>query len=156
MNTTHHGPEMAQHAQFLRTDVSPEEIFQAIGRLRKEARDEIDRLLRFLDKTDDFVSREVEDDDSDLEETADLEPSLCGVDADPRRHHGCREWCVDKELDASEDEPSLGSPISSIEFQPNWSAGSSSDREDDGADQEGNRQNPTLCSMEGAFAGVAS
>lgn len=28
---------------------TPEEIFRAIGRLRTEARDEIDRLIRFLD-----------------------------------------------------------------------------------------------------------
>jgi hypothetical protein len=43
------------------TDVQPEQIFVAIGQLRKEARDEVDRLIRFLDKTDDYVSRELED-----------------------------------------------------------------------------------------------
>jgi hypothetical protein len=32
---------------------------QAIGQLRKEARDEIDRLIGFLDKTDNYVSREL-------------------------------------------------------------------------------------------------
>jgi bacterioferritin (cytochrome b1) len=48
-------------ALYIPTDVTPEELFQAIGRLRKEARDEIDRLIRFLDKTDDYVSRELED-----------------------------------------------------------------------------------------------
>jgi len=40
---------------------SPGEVFQAIGALRKEAWDEIDRLIQFLDKTDDYVSRELED-----------------------------------------------------------------------------------------------
>jgi hypothetical protein len=35
----------------------------------KEARDEIDRLIRFLVKTDDYVSRELEDSNDD-------EPSL--------------------------------------------------------------------------------
>ena len=35
---------------YLPTDVTPEKLFQAIGRLRKEARDEIDRLIRFLDE----------------------------------------------------------------------------------------------------------
>ena len=54
---------------YFRTDVTPEEIFQAIGRLRKEARNEIDRLIGFLDKTDDYVSRELEDSNDD-------EPSL--------------------------------------------------------------------------------
>jgi hypothetical protein len=48
-------------ALYIPTDVTPEELFQAIGRLRKEARDEIDRLIRFLDKTDDYVSRDLED-----------------------------------------------------------------------------------------------
>ena len=43
------------------TPVTPEEAFQAIGRLRREARDEINRLIGFLDKTDDYVSRELED-----------------------------------------------------------------------------------------------
>jgi hypothetical protein len=78
---------------YLPTDVSPEEVFQAIGRLRKEARDEINRLIGFLDKTDDYVSRELED----------------AVDDNP---------CDDNELDGPEngedelsepDEPSLGS-----------------------------------------------
>ena len=36
----------------VKTPITPEEIFRAIGRLRKEARDEIDRLIRFLDDTD--------------------------------------------------------------------------------------------------------
>src|SRR3984893_4340487 len=52
-------------AIYYKTPVTPEEAFQAIGRLRKEARDEIDRLIRFLDKTDDYVSRELEDSNDD-------------------------------------------------------------------------------------------
>lgn len=43
------------------TPVTPEDAFQAIERLRKEAADEIDRLLAFLDST---------------EQDPDLEPSL--------------------------------------------------------------------------------
>jgi hypothetical protein len=63
-------PESAQQGPlYIPTDVTPEELFQAIGRLRKEARDEIDRLIGFLDKTDDYISRE-------LEESNDDEPSL--------------------------------------------------------------------------------
>jgi hypothetical protein len=38
-------------AIYFKTPVTPEEAFQAIGRLRAEARAEIDRLIRFLDKT---------------------------------------------------------------------------------------------------------
>jgi hypothetical protein len=44
------------------TDVTPEQLFRAIGKLRKDARDEIDRLIRFLDETDDYVMTELEDD----------------------------------------------------------------------------------------------
>jgi hypothetical protein len=46
------------------TPVTPEEAFQAIGRLRKAARDEIDRLIRFLDETDNHM--ELEPDDSGI------------------------------------------------------------------------------------------
>jgi len=61
-------PARAQDALFLlRTDASPEEVFKAIGRLRKAATDEIDRLIQFLDDTDGCV---------DLEDGADAEPSL--------------------------------------------------------------------------------
>ena len=64
------------------TPVTPEEAFQAIGRLRKEARDEIERLLNFLDDTDNHMEREeaVDDvacDDHELElGEGDDEPSL--------------------------------------------------------------------------------
>jgi hypothetical protein len=58
---------------------SPEDLFISIGRLRIEARREIDRLIQFLDKTDDYVSRELEDDD-DREEVDDAEPSLGSFD----------------------------------------------------------------------------
>lgn len=58
------------------TPVTPEEAFQAIGRLRKEARDEIDRLIRFLDETDNHMEREPEDEGDDAED----EPSLGSFD----------------------------------------------------------------------------
>jgi hypothetical protein len=48
-----------------------EKLFQAIGRLRREARDEIDRLIRFLDDTESHMS--VDDEDGDDE--ADPRPS---------------------------------------------------------------------------------
>jgi hypothetical protein len=116
----------APPAIYYKTPVTPEEAFQAIGRLRKEARDEIDRLIRFLDKTDDYVSRELEDQ----------------VDDSP---------CDDNELDGPENsedeesdpaEPSLGS-VGDVHFdQTKWAAGSRCDLEqDDGetgiADQDG-------------------
>ena|ERR1700676_3889196 len=71
-------------AIYYKTPVTPEEAFQAIGRLRKEARDEIDRLIRFLDKTDDYVSRELEDsiDDNPHDEETD-DNGEDNEDADP-------------------------------------------------------------------------
>jgi hypothetical protein len=74
------------------TPVTPEEAFRAIGRLRRAARDEIDRLLAFLDKTDPYMFFELEDavDDGAVDEdeldgassgggNEDDEPSLCGI-----------------------------------------------------------------------------
>jgi hypothetical protein len=61
---------------YLPTDISPEEVFQAIWRLRKDARDEIDRLIRFLDQTDNHMEREPEDEADDSE----TEPSLGSFD----------------------------------------------------------------------------
>jgi hypothetical protein len=54
------------------TDVSPETLFLAIGKLRKEARDEIDRLIRFLDETDNHMEREPdgEGDESEIERSS--------------------------------------------------------------------------------------
>jgi hypothetical protein len=52
MTTTLERPADSAGALYRRTDISPEELFQAIGRLRKDAQDEIERLLRFLDETD--------------------------------------------------------------------------------------------------------
>jgi hypothetical protein len=107
---------------------TPEEIFQAIGRLRKEARDEINRLIGFLDKTDDYVSRE-------LEESNDDEPSLgwstagqCGgvddLEAEPE--HAEPDLC---------DEPSLGALEGGHHAdQTRWGQSNRSDREDDGAE----------------------
>jgi hypothetical protein len=45
--------------RYVKTDISPKQIFQDIGRLRREAMEEIDRLLQFLDATET---------DADLEE----------------------------------------------------------------------------------------
>jgi predicted ATPase len=47
-----------EKAMSLKTPVTPEEAFQAIGRLRNKARDEIDRLIRFLDDTDNHSPRQ--------------------------------------------------------------------------------------------------
>ncbi|MBT1517623.1 hypothetical protein KIP88_46005 [Bradyrhizobium sp. SRL28] len=67
-------PAESAGALYVKTPITPEEIFRAIGRLRKEARGEIDRLIRFLDN-----HMELEDVDEDGEEE-DAEPSLGSFD----------------------------------------------------------------------------
>lgn len=57
-------------------DAKPADIFRAIGKLRKEAREEIDRLIRFLDDTENHMELEPEDEADD----SDLEPSLGSFD----------------------------------------------------------------------------
>jgi hypothetical protein len=99
---------------YIPTDITPEELFQAIGRLRKDARDEIDRLIQFLDKTDDYVSRELEDavDDGPIDDN-----ELDGP-----------ENGEDEESDPAE--PSLGS-LGNHHEQDLWARGGTKDLEDE-------------------------
>lgn len=98
-------PAESAGALYFRTDISPEQIFQAIGRLRREARDEIDRLIRFLDETDNHMEREPDDEgDSDC----------------------------DREDSFEDDEPDLGS-LDGHNSQECWAAGGSDDLEHDDA-----------------------
>src|ERR1700730_19051750 len=117
-------------AIYYKTPVTPEEAFQAIGRLRRAARDEIDRLIPFLDKTDDYVSRELEDsiDDNPHDEETD-DNGEDNEDADPA-------------------EPSLASL--GLTDQEGWSMGDRRDLEDehDGAEPSENDE-PSLGSFDG-------
>ena len=113
------------------TPVTPEEAFQAIGRLRKAARDEIDRLLTFLDETDNHMEREPDGDELDasypesgvkaVHPIEDDEPSLGSFDRMTDQSKAWRQgnlWEppeVDAEQDDADAEPSLGS----IEDHPN-------------------------------------
>ena len=113
------------------TPVTPEEAFKAIGRLRKEARDEINRLIRFLDETDNHMEREPED----LEEDGgDTEPSLGSFDMMTdqskswKRMQGEFGAEDDAEEDDCDDEPSLGS-VGNNFSQEQWTAGSTKDLE---------------------------
>jgi hypothetical protein len=149
-------PESAG-ALYWPTGVTPEQIFEVIGRLRKEARDEIDRLIGFIDKTDDYVSRELEDDDSaNFEDGGDSEPSLGSLDrmtdqtklyaGGPTDH-----FSIDRELDKSDDEPSLGS-LAMWEYntQELWAAGTSNNCEDEHDGAEPNEDGePSLGSLDG-------
>jgi hypothetical protein len=84
-------PADSAGALYVKTPITPEEIFLAIGRLRREARDEIDRLIRFLDDTDnhmelepngdEFDGNNEDDEDSDTDEDDDpAEPSLGSIE----------------------------------------------------------------------------
>lgn len=69
----------ATDSLYFKTDVTPEDVFIAIGKLRMEARDEIHRLIRFLDETENHMAIDCEpcDDDGEGE---DAEPSLGSFD----------------------------------------------------------------------------
>jgi hypothetical protein len=74
----------------IKPDASAEEIFRAIGRLRKEARDEIDRLIRFLDESADHIEREPDGDELDapypesgVKATNPMEDDEDGADDEP-------------------------------------------------------------------------
>ncbi len=54
------GLRSPQDLLYFPTPVTSEEAFQAIGQLRKEARDEIDRLIQFLDTTDNHMELDVQ------------------------------------------------------------------------------------------------
>jgi hypothetical protein len=133
-----------QDSLYLKTPVTPEEAFQAIGRLRKEARDEIDRLIRFLDKTDDYVCRELEQEDGNDEPEGHDEPSLGSFDRMTDQDKSWRTFDrnpdlygyshgVDNEEDHCDHEPSLGS-LDGRDDQAAWAAGDSRDLEKDPAE----------------------
>ncbi len=95
-------PEVTQDALFLPTDATPEEIFQAIGRLRKEARDAIHELIQLLDRTDDYVSHELEDDGDQGDASYPEGTRMCTNPMEDDEED-------DPGEDAGNDEPSLGS-----------------------------------------------
>ncbi|MCS3449530.1 hypothetical protein M2222_001649 [Bradyrhizobium elkanii] len=107
MKTTLGSPADSAGALYFRTDISPEQIFQAIWRLRREARDEIDRLLRFLDETDNHMELEPEDEDDDAEleegdpaeDDGTAEPSLGSLDC----HHSQELWAAGDGRDLEQD-----------------------------------------------------
>jgi hypothetical protein len=111
LNTSSINPTAGLDWLDVRADASPAEVFQAIGRLRKEARDEIDRLIRFLDETENHMELEPEDEGDDAED----EPSLGSLDHMTNQTRWAEGGCVDAEDEHDgaepdeEGEPSLGS-----------------------------------------------
>jgi hypothetical protein len=111
----------------------PVEAFKTIWRLRNEAREEIDRLIRFLDDTDNHMEREPDDEGDDAE----TEPSLGSFDRMIDQSRAWRQqagelcYSVDAEQDDADNEPSLGSVGDHHINQERWAAGSRRDLEQD-------------------------
>jgi hypothetical protein len=117
---------------YIPTDISPEQFFRALGRLRKEAMDEIDRLLTFLDALGDCDEDSAIDDDP-CDGDPDAEPALGWTDMESR-------WGKPVVRPDGEDEPVLGSVVATD--QTTWASGNQDDREGDGCadDREGDEE----------------
>ena len=70
---------MANGQALARQQLSRIRSINALARLRREAREEISRLIEFLDASDEYVMTELED-EAELEEGGDSEPSLGSFD----------------------------------------------------------------------------
>jgi hypothetical protein len=109
------------------------ESLEALARLRREARDEILKLIQFLDQSDPYAMTELEEDD-DREPLGDEEPSLGSFDQVTNQEKSyLTDYCeVDAELDTADDEPSLGSAAEhERDNQERWAEGNRDDREGD-------------------------
>lgn len=124
---------------YRRTDVTPEEFFQALGRLRRAARDEIERLIEWLDSTID-CDEDMAVDDEPCDGEGDDEPSLGSFDCMSNqikawRTTGCGVG-LDAEVDDCDREPILATPedMNGSQDQTLWEYGSRKDLEDDAGD----------------------
>jgi hypothetical protein len=110
LNTSAINPTAGLDWLDIAAEAKPADIFRAIGMLRKEAREEIDRLIRFLDESENHMC--VDDEDGgDAEPDTHEEPSLgfLEITNQERLSQGTTvHWSIDRELDTRDDEPSLG------------------------------------------------
>jgi hypothetical protein len=96
-----------------RQEAARADNIQSLCRLRREARDEISRLIQFLDDSDEYVMTEFEE-DGELEDVGDSEPSLGSFDRMVNQEKSYRQVLaenipgIDAELDEADSEPSLG------------------------------------------------
>lgn len=89
--------DVSPQGLYFPADITPEQLFQAMGKLRRAAMDEIERLLAFLDSTEP---------DADLEENGDREPPLGWTDMEAR--YGALSAPAGEDEDGADAEPSLG------------------------------------------------
>ena len=120
------------------------------GRLQTAIRDLIPDLLEFLDETDadpdlePYLADCAHDDNrqagDDREADDGDEPSLGWTDREAGSGRHVTSSVLDRELDRSDDEPSLGSPVmnamSEYRSQEDWADGGRDDREEDSSDDE--------------------
>ena len=97
-----------------------------IGRLRKEARDEIDRLIRFLDSTENHMEREPDGDELDMSYPETGPRMMAGTSCEDDE---------DSDIDEDSDpaEPALGS-LDGQGDQTKWACGGRRDLELDPAE----------------------
>lgn len=100
-------------ALYRRTDIAPEVFFQALGRVRRAAHDEIERLISWLDTTID-CDQDAAVDDEPCDGDPDREPSLGSFD---RMSDQIKAWQdrgssaeIDVEVDNADAEPALAAP----------------------------------------------
>lgn len=104
------------NANLIAQEQNRREAISTLQRLRREARDEISRLIQFLDQSDPYVMTELEDgaddgpcdtdelevSEGDDEDGGDNEPALGSLD----HHHSQERWAVgdrrDLELDPAQ------------------------------------------------------
>jgi hypothetical protein len=117
---------------YRRTDISPETFFQALGRARRAARDEIEQLIDWLDSTID-CDRDAAVDDGPCDGDTDAEARNFRPHVGPDQGLGPSGWGdVDMEFDRTDQEPSLGAPESQkAGSQKHWASGAGDDREGD-------------------------
>lgn len=92
----------ATEALYRRVDISPEQFFQTLGRVRRDVCDEIERLIDWLDSTID-VDQDTAVDDGPCDEDTDAEPSLGSFD---RMSDQIKAWarCAWGDIDLEQDD----------------------------------------------------
>jgi hypothetical protein len=144
MTTTLERPADSAGELYRRTDISPEDFFQLLGRVRRAARDEIERLIQWLDSTID-CDQDASVDDDPCDGDPDVEPSLGSFDSMSNQIKawqttGFENADVDAELDICDREPSSAAPNPATwASQEDWAEGNHDDCEGDGCadDREG-------------------
>ena len=125
MQTTPERPAETAGELYIKTDISPEQVQEAIERLREQALIEIERLIDFIDSTDQYASDEREAAVDDVAcDTDELEAEFATTPIEDRKpgaggcHWDGRSFLDGAELDESDREPSLGAAENHVMGSP--------------------------------------